>query len=201
MLTVSFKLRKWVLQIRMTPNGRTSLKILALPRLVSSPHQSDLKGPMSQLQGPLWVWCVLKTAICQLGHESCIPHICHRHHRRCLCKFFPVRCNIFLIEHENSSCILQICKTVYDYHGVFKHVLCSFPTACDFTLDGRFYTIYRDFTAVYDLTQSVWPIYAVLTRIQFCHKYRVLGVKYFNCTECLCKWNDKYEVWKHGHEG
>ena len=88
LLTVSFKLRKWVLQIRMTPNGRTSLKILALPRLVSSPHQSDLKGPMSQLQGPLWVWCVLKTAICQLGHESCIPHICHRHHRRCLCKFF-----------------------------------------------------------------------------------------------------------------
>ena len=27
-----------------------------------------------------------------------------------------------------------------------------------------------------------------------CKKSRVLGVKYFNHTGCLCKWNDKYEV-------
>ena len=30
--------------------------------------------------------------------------------------------------------------------------------------------------------------------IHIYHKKRVLGVKYFNHTECLCKWNDKYEL-------
>ena len=52
---------------------------------------------------------------------------------------------------------------------------------------------------MYNFTQSVWPIYVVLTRIQFRHKKRVLGVKYFNRTECLCKWNDKYGVWAPRH--
>ena len=68
---------------------------------------------------------------------------------------------------------------------------------CNQTLDGWFYNIcgfYTQCTAVYDLTQSVWPIFGLLTQIQFCQKSRVLGVKYFNHTRCLCKWNDKYEV-------
>ena len=39
----------------------------------------------------------------------------------------------FFIEHENVPCILQtvcnlqkMCKTVYDFHGVIKHLVCSF---------------------------------------------------------------------------
>ena len=49
------------------------------------------------------------------------------------CVIFFVRCKILFIEHENGPCILQMlcnlhkmCKTVYDFHGVIKHLVCSF---------------------------------------------------------------------------
>ena len=37
----------------------------------------------------------------------CIPHICHRHHRRCLClQTNSVRCKIFQIEREKLNVLL-----------------------------------------------------------------------------------------------
>ena len=77
---------------------------------------------------------------------------------------------MFLIECGNSLCFLQMFK---------RSVLISL---CSQTLDEWFYTIYMDFT------HSVWSY------TKRCKKSRVLGVKYFNHTGCLCKWNDKYEV-------
>ena len=75
-------------------------------------------------------------------------------------------------------------NTVYKFHGGWMG---------DFTQNmWILHTVYTQ--CIHDLTQNVWPIYALLTQIQFCQKSRVLGVEYCNHTECLCKWNDKYEV-------
>ena len=102
-----------------------------------------------------------KYKICQklllllLQQASVIPHICHRHHGRCLCKFFLSGVNLSLLNMKMvhvfyKHCVIyrKMCKTVYDFHGVIKHLVCSFAhSMC-------FYTICRDFTAVYHLSQT-----------------------------------------------
>ena len=62
-----------------------------------------------------------------------IPHICHRHHRRCLCKFFLSGVKLSLLNMKMvhvfyKHCVIyrKMCKTVYDFHGVIKHLVCSF---------------------------------------------------------------------------
>ena len=80
-----------------------------------------------------------KYKICQklllllLQQASVIPHICHRHHRRCLCKFFLSGVKLSLLNMKMvhvfyKHCVIyrKMCKTVYDFHGVIKHLVCSF---------------------------------------------------------------------------
>ena len=59
-------------------------------------------------------------------------------------------------------------------------------------MDGWFYTKYVDFT--HSVWHKTFDLFTLFWHKFSCQKPRVSGVKYFNHTGCLCKWNDKYEV-------
>ena len=64
------------------------------------------------------------------------------------------------------------------------------PTAYDFTLDGWFYTINSNFTTVYVLTQSVWPVYA------FFNANSILLMRRFGCK--ISQPQMKWQIWGTG---
>ena len=84
-----------------------------------------------------------------------------------------VRCKIFSIEHENGLCILQMCKTVYDFHGVIKHLVCSFAYSMWFYTVILYWmgnvTQYIGILPQCIILHKPFDLF-VLTRIQFCHK-------------------------------
>ena len=75
-----------------------------------------------------------------------IPHICHRRHRRCLCKKF---------------------------------------------LSGVNFSRLSEKMHIFDFFRDVFSVFGAFSRF--------LGVKFGFRKSCLCKRNDKYEVWLYGN--
>ena len=74
-----------------------------------------MKEDRMSLPASFWRIFHLPTLLCNLPTllSKCIPDICHRHHRRCLCKFFPPRVIFVQIERKNITQCMQ-CNTVYN---------------------------------------------------------------------------------------
>ena len=82
-----------------------------------------------------------------------------------------------------------MCKEVYDFHDAIKHSVCSFAHSKWFYTGWVIsHNIYRFYRIVSSYTKHLAYLHcfdanSVLSQITRCNR-----------TECLCKWNDKYEV-------
>ena len=84
-----------------------------------------------------------------------IPHICHRHHRRCLCKFFLPGVIFFQIEREK----LVFYCIVYNNLRPFFYSLWNLPILRVFiTFRLAFCHLRKHFIFILGGTKKIWKI-------------------------------------------